>query len=147
MVRKPPIHEAIVDKWMGRANPSSAAELVDLLEIGIDRTWQRAQRTLGDVTLGAIVDRVLYTATERFSFLAPLQIREGHIDFEGLRKSSETIAPGELASATRFVMLEFLTVLGHLTAEILTPALHAELGKVRATKRRTPSRRKNDVTS
>ena len=29
-----------------------------------------------------------------------------------------------------FVLVEFLTVLGHLTDEILTPALHAELSKV-----------------
>jgi hypothetical protein len=31
--------------------------------------------------------------------------------------------------ATRFVMVEFLTVLGKLTAQILTPALHAELAR------------------
>jgi hypothetical protein len=28
------------------------------------------------------------------------------------------------------VLVEFLTVLGHLTDEILTPALHAELARV-----------------
>ena len=29
----------------------------------------------------------------------------------------------------RFVLVEFLTVLGNLTAEILSPALHAELAR------------------
>jgi hypothetical protein len=30
----------------------------------------------------------------------------------------------------RFVLVEFLTVIGNLTAEILSPELHADLGRV-----------------
>src|ERR1043165_5362224 len=118
MIREPPDHATAVDEWMGPAKRLSAAELVDLFESGLHRMWERAQPTLGEVTLGAIVDRVLYSATERFSFLAPLKITDGRVDFADLRKASGSIAAGELASATRFVVLEFLTVLGHLTAEI-----------------------------
>jgi hypothetical protein len=103
--------------------------------------WQRAQPTLGEVTLGAILDRVLYTATERFSFLGSLELKDGRVDFDELRKSTGAVAPGELASATRFVVLEFLTVLGHLTAEILTPALHAELLTVEPRRAKRPARR------
>ena len=142
MIREPPDHEAAVDEWMGPAKRLSAAEFIDLFESGLHRMWERAQPTLGEVTLGAIVDRVLYTATERFSFLAPLKIKEGRVEFADLRKASGSVAPGELASAARFVVLEFLTVLGHLTAEILTPALHAELVKVRTSKARVPRKRK-----
>jgi hypothetical protein len=36
----------------------------------------------------------------------------------------------ELREAIRFVLVELLTVLGNLTAEILTPALHAEISRV-----------------
>jgi hypothetical protein len=142
MAREQSAHAAIVDQWMGTASRSSAAELVDLFEAGLHRVWQRAQPTLGEVTLGAILDRVLYTATERFSFLGPLELKDGRVDFDGLRKGTGGIAPGELASATRFVVLEFLTVLGHLTAEILTPVLHAELVKVEPRRAKRPARRR-----
>ncbi len=36
----------------------------------------------------------------------------------------------QLRAAVRFVLVEFLSVLGVLTAEILTPALHAELARL-----------------
>ena len=36
----------------------------------------------------------------------------------------------ELVEGIRFVLVEFLTVLGNLTAEILTPELHSELSNV-----------------
>lgn len=35
-----------------------------------------------------------------------------------------------LIAGTRFVLVEFLTVLGNLTADILTPELHEELARV-----------------
>jgi hypothetical protein len=142
MFRVPLIHDAAVAEWRRPATRLSAAELVDLFESGLHRMWERAQPTLGEVTLGAIVDRVLYTATERFSFLAPLRIKDGRVDFGDLRKASGSVVPSELANASRFVVREFWTVLGQLTAEILTPALHAELVKARASKRRAPRKRK-----
>ena len=37
------------------------------------------------------------------------------------------LPPGELTLPLRFVLVEFLRVLGDLTADILTPALHAAL--------------------
>jgi hypothetical protein len=40
------------------------------------------------------------------------------------------LTASELEAAIRYVLVEFLTVLGNLTAEVLTPALHAELSKL-----------------
>ena len=78
-----------------------------------------------------IVERVLHVATERFPVLPSLSI-----DASGLscpQPPSDASLPYEQVSeALRFVLVEFLTVLGELTAEILTPALHAELSKRRA---------------
>ncbi len=51
--------------------------------------------------------------------------------FDGLRESLGVIPPEELTGAIRFVLVEFLSVIGHLTAEILTPALHAQLAASR----------------
>jgi PAS domain S-box-containing protein len=48
---------------------------------------------------------------------------------EGLRARAASLPIDQLSSAMRFVLVEFLTVVGDLTAEILTPELHAALAK------------------
>jgi hypothetical protein len=121
------VHENVVDQWLMRANGSSTERLLDLLEASLRLIWSRARRTLGDRTLGAVVGRVLYTSTEAYPFLGSLRIVTGGIRFDDLRAEINSVAPPELLRAVRFVVTELLDVLGHLTAGILTPALHAEL--------------------
>lgn len=120
-------HEAIVASWLETAEDLSCDAVLDVFEAGMQRMLRRARPTLGAITLGAIVDRVLYTAVERYPFLAAVQVSDGSMAFDELRHALGTIAPEELAEGARFALVEFLTVLGSLTAEILTPALHAEL--------------------
>jgi hypothetical protein len=112
------------------ATGATTAQLVALFERAIDAMWQRAQLTLGEVTLAAIVDRVLYTAAARFPALAALKLEPGGVDFDELRARAGSLKEAEFAQAVQFALLEFLSVLGHLTAEILSPALHAELSRV-----------------
>lgn len=120
-------HEAIVSAWLATVDTVSSDAVLDGFEAGMQRMLQRAQPTLGAITLGAIVDRVLYTAAERYPFLAVVRVSEGSVVFDELRTALGTVAREELSSAARFALVEFLTVLGNLTADILTPALHAEL--------------------
>src|SRR5690606_14874085 len=74
-------HRAAARRWVDCA----AAELpperaLRNFEAAFDVLWQRANRTLSDVTLMAILDRVLHDATVRFPLLSPLEI-----DPKGLR--------------------------------------------------------------
>jgi hypothetical protein len=92
--------------------------------------WKRAHVTLGDVTLMAIVDRVLYTASARFPALDALKVSVTGVHFDELRARIDSLDQEALAPAIQFAMVEFLTVLGHLTSEILTPALHSALSLV-----------------
>jgi hypothetical protein len=80
------------------------------------------------VTLTAIVERALYTATEQFAFLASLEVHASGLRCQALR-SQAGLRHDQVSAAIQFVLEEFLTVLGNLTAQILTPALHAELSK------------------
>ena len=121
-------HAAVVEAWLDGAGPLEPAQLVALFERALSALWQRAEITLGQVTLTAIVDRVLYTATETHPFLSALKIDQGGVCFDGFRGVGAQHA--DLAQAVHLVLVEFLRVLGHLTDEILTPALHAELSKV-----------------
>jgi len=124
-------HARFVEAWLNKATqrqPPTA--LISVFKRGTSALWQRALVTLGEVTLTAIVDRVLYTATEKYPFLSTLKVDETGIRFDEFRREGAVQHDGLLVDATLFVMAEFLSVIGRLTDEILTPALHAELSKV-----------------
>jgi hypothetical protein len=124
-------HSAAVDAWMQRAATDTRPEqLIQSFEQGFAVLWKRAHLTLGDVTLMAIVDRVLCNAAEEYRFLSSLKIEASGLQCEQLRASAGNAPQDRLAEGLRFVLVEFLTVLGTLTAEILTPALHAALSDV-----------------
>jgi hypothetical protein len=129
-------HDVVVDEWMSRwTRDLPSDELLSAFEIGLGRIWNRAQQTLGEVTLGAIGERVLHGAIERYPALATLEINGSGLNFEMLRNDLSRIPAQDLERALRFVVVELLTVLGRLTADIMTPALHEALGKARPKKR------------
>ena len=123
-------HGACVQAWLARAKDLPPEQLLRAFERGFGVMWGRAHQTLGNVTLTAIVDRVLYVAAEKYPILAALELTESGIHCQDLHQRAGTLDRGELVEGVRFVMVEFLTVLGNLTAEILSPALHAALSKV-----------------
>jgi hypothetical protein len=122
-------HQTCVDGWLEeQAKDLALPQLLTLLDRALATVWQRAQRTLGDVTVRAIMDRVLHTAADSHPVLSSLKLEAGGVrsgDLAGRVRSRE-----ELTDAMRFLLVEFLTVLGNLTADILTPALHSELTAV-----------------
>lgn len=120
-------HSACVHAWLARTKDLPAERLIQVFEHGFDVLWARAYQTLGDVTLTAIIDRVLFTAAEQFPDFSSLRIQSGKLQCEDLRKRAQSLEHDRLEDGIRFVLVEFLTVLGNLTAEILTPALHSEL--------------------
>jgi hypothetical protein len=126
-------HRARVDAWMERAaKEAPPGGLFDAFESAFGAMWRRARVTLGDVTLMAILDRVLYTAAERFPLLSPLEMDATGLRSDKFRQRADSLHRDQLGEGIRFILTEFLTVLGNLTAEVLTPALHAELAKVAA---------------
>lgn len=124
-------HGACVNAWMERATNGLPPEwLLPAFEQGFAAVWGRANRTLADVTLMAILDRVVYVAAEQYPFLSALKVEANGLRCQELQVRAESVEHDQLAEGIRFVLVEFLTVLGNLTAEILTPALHSELSKM-----------------
>jgi hypothetical protein len=125
-------HAACVDAWLERAARGLSPErLLQLFEASLGALWAHTKITLGEVTLTAIVDRVLYNTAEKFPLLSPLVVEpNGGVQFQELRARAGAPDQVELEAGIRFVLVEFLRVLGNLTADILTPELHAELSKV-----------------
>lgn len=125
-------HAACVDAWLSRAAHHASADLLaSHFEVALNALWTRTKTTLGEVTLTAIAERVLYIASERFPFLGALKVdpTTGFICGD-LRERSAPLPTAQLIAGMRFVLVELLTVLGNLTAEILTPELHAELSRL-----------------
>ncbi len=124
-------HAACVAAWFGRtAKGLPSARLVDLLERACEALWARVRSTLGDVTMGAIVDRVVHEAAGQFAPFGALEVGPAGVGFAGLRARAEGLSEGELGGGVRLLLADLLRVLGHLTAEVLTPALHATLTAV-----------------
>jgi hypothetical protein len=115
-------------EWSGKLSQS---ELVDVLERTLDALWRRAHMSLGEVTLMAIVDRVLHQSSEKFPHLAALKVETSGVNVSELRASAPTLDVQLLEESTLFLVVELLRVFGALTGEILTPGLHAELRKVK----------------
>lgn len=125
-------HAPVVDDWLRlRARDLGSAQLLELFEAALTALWARTLTTLGAVTLSAIADRVLYVAAEKFPALSCLEVEQSSgIECGALRERVESMKVAELKDGMRFVLVEFLTVLGNLTAEILTEDLHSELSRV-----------------
>jgi hypothetical protein len=125
-------HVAHVDAWLQRSAKDLSPEvLLQLFESALGALWARTRTTLGDVTPTAIADRVLCNASEKFPLFSFLEVEPtGGIQFRELRARISSVRVAELKEGVRFVLVEFLTVLGNLTAEILTPELHSELSNV-----------------
>ena len=121
-------HHTCVAVWMERAAEGLPAEkLLQLFEQGFGAIWVRAQLALGEVTLTAIADRALYVATARYPYLGGVKVVAGALLCGELKERAASLHHRQLVEAIGFVLVEFLTVLGKLTAEVLTPALHAAL--------------------
>ena len=125
-----PNHTTKVTQWFASrdADDLSALQLAELLHLALVAVWQRAYLTLGEITLAAIFDRVLYSGRAHYGWLGALTIgpKGPELDARKLKK----IPDNEALAASVYLLAELLTVLGNLTAEILTPELYKELEKV-----------------
>lgn len=126
------IHEASVDGWLARSiDHGSSADIVRLFHAAIDAVGQAAVTTLGSVTLGAIADRVLSNAIQRYGFLSSINLRSRDGRWrEQLHEKLAAVPRAQLIEGLRFGLIELLTVIGALTAEILRDPLHAALAAV-----------------
>lgn len=117
-----------VDAWLERVGSRIPADvLLSAFDQAMAALWARAQPLLGEITLEAIADRVLYNSVEQHSFLFPLKLEHTGLSSAALAQRISTIDAGRLREGLRFFLIEFLTVVGSLTGEILSSPLQAEL--------------------
>jgi hypothetical protein len=141
-VQGEPSHTALVDTWIKRSvEHSSSFDLVGLFGAALEALWHRAATTLGSVTLTAIAERVLGNAVGRYPYLSAINPRpNGDARWRRLLHERLALTPrSELLEGLRFALIELLTVIGRLTAEILSADLHAAIMSVTASASIAPS--------
>jgi hypothetical protein len=130
-LRRENSHTAHVKDWLDRAAADlTPAEQLRVFELGFATLMEGARPTLGEVTLRAIAERVLHYAAITFPFLATVHLDGGAIECRQVRVRVTQITEQELRSAIEFVLAEVLTIIGNLTAEVLTAHLYDELAGV-----------------
>jgi len=100
-----------VDSWLERIGSQvSAKTLLRLFDQAMDALWARANPVLGEITIGAIADRVLWNSVEHYGFLSPLRPGRTGISSGGLEARASTLDVTHLREGLRFTLVEFLTV-------------------------------------
>ena len=121
-------HAACVRAWReDNARDLSPEAKRALFERALRAIWQRAHRTLGEVTLGAIVDRVLHDVREEFPLMSAVEVDAAGVRLGDLQQHEQL---ERLDDAMDRTLVGLLTLIGNLTADILTPGLHAALRAV-----------------
>jgi hypothetical protein len=122
-------HASVVSQWMELALTGPACgEIVPIFGRALLAIWDRAHVTLGEVSLRAITHRVLHRACARFPVLRSLALEPPPESFRALvDRGSDGADRAELLAAIQFVLTELLSLLGTLTAEILSAGLHEAL--------------------
>lgn len=92
----------------------------------------RSLVTLSSVTVKVVIDRALHESLGKYPLLSWVSVEPERLDLSRLIGQCESYDPSEVRQALQFLLIEVLNVLGNITAEVLTPALHTELLRVTA---------------
>ncbi|MGZ3796448.1 MAG: hypothetical protein ACXWRE_07645 [Pseudobdellovibrionaceae bacterium] len=126
-VHRSDAHAKQVDLWASRnVKNLSAKERPQLYAKAIQAIERRSLNTLSSVTVLVIVDRAIHETKEIFPLLTQIKSEAKGIDFSALFDKPDTNYE-ELECALRALLIELLSVLGNITADVLTVPLHKEL--------------------
>lgn len=119
-MQDPSPHTACVDSLIARLEPTTAAECILILHTGVATVWKRASPTLGPITLGAILRRVLRTARAAPEFVETLRIDESGLSVQAaLARPGDIVGASSVDKSVRAILTELLGVLDDVTAGIL----------------------------
>jgi circadian clock protein KaiC len=112
------------------ARDAAVTSLPPLFEAAWSALWRRAEGAVGEVALESIAQLGRSRSVEKYPFLSPLKLESHGVSSNALLESAVALDSRELQEGLRFMLVEFLTVIGDLTDEILTPGLYAELSRI-----------------
>lgn len=124
-------HKEIVHLWEEKNLQGPGPEqVIKIYGSAILAVEQRCLDTLSSVTVQVVLDRVLHEGLENYSLLSTITIGPKGLNLSGLNHKNENYKLEEITESLRYLLIEFLTVIGNITSEVLTTPLHKELMEV-----------------
>ena len=108
--------------------PSSA--LLVLFEEAWRALWRRSESAVGEVALESISQLIRANAVEKYPFLSPLILNGPEVSYKALLGSLEELDKNQLQEGLGLMLVEFLSVIGDLTDQLLTPGLYEVLSRI-----------------
>lgn len=116
--------EEQIDAWLEQATRDlPSKKIVAVFSHVLKSLSRKASRSLNQLTLMAIVNRVLYQCKDKFPLLQELKVDSNGINFDQNQYQLEQADPDELKESFRYLFIELLSVLGDLTADVITSEL------------------------
>ena len=109
--------------------------------------WLRAHRSLGEVTLIAILHRVRASSRAKHPLLERVHTRPGGLEVPTVDDAGNPVDPGELSQALEVLLGDLLVLIDTLTAGILTLGLRGDIEKSLGGEVPPASGRKDDPAS
>ena len=121
-------HSQTIGNWVEKSTRAlSKAEKIDLFEKSLLKIVSKCQTSLSEITLGAVLDRVLYNSSEQYPLLLSIHLKGVLLDFDHIRNHLDPVTDSEVNEAFHYLITELFFIIGNITAEQLTPLLLAEL--------------------
>ncbi|HET9239372.1 MAG TPA: hypothetical protein VFO10_19075 [Oligoflexus sp.] len=125
---QPKSHSRQVELWVEQRLKDRPHEaVIDAFNKAFQRVWEKAELILGRVTMQAVADRIVHVGRQDYPWLAPVRSKQDGIDVTALVHKTDHIQDDELRKGLGFLLAEFLRVLGHLTADIISSKLQTAL--------------------
>lgn len=117
--------------WLEYAAKDAPAEaLPGLFEAAWSALWRRSENAVGAIVLESIARLIHADVAARYPFLSTLDLGSAEVDCNPILESAGALEKSRLREALAFTLAEFITAIGDLTDQILTPGLYAELSRL-----------------
>ncbi len=113
-------------------------QIAQLYARAVQAIENRSLVTLSSVTVKVVVDRALYESQGKFPVLAAVNIEGDRLNLTPLIEKCAGQDLEELRKALRFLLTEVLSVLGNITADVLTAPLYKKLAGVQGLRAMNP---------
>ena len=126
-----PEHAKKVDEWISKS--VVGLEQVDQARVFASALLEIENRvllTLSSITWKAILERALSQSSELHPLLLGIKVEAHGLSIAGLLPSLQSEHTNQVIESFRFFIIEILTIVGNLTAEVLTEPLYRVLFKL-----------------
>ena len=124
-------HKVLVDLWEEQNTKDLQDEqLIQVYGAAFQSIERSCLSTLSIVTIKVVIDRILHLGSEKYSILSLATFEASGLSLKGLNQNNKNYKTEELKDALSYLLVEFLTVIGNITSDVLTTKLHNKLMEV-----------------